>query len=57
MDKYRCNHCGREAYYDGRCGDGPVAMCDCHKWATNADGSVPKLVPERRDYSNYPGRD
>lgn len=57
MDKYRCNHCGREAYHDGRCGDGPVAMCDCHKWATNADGSVPKLVPERRDYSNYPGRD
>ena len=29
MANYRCSHCGAEAYYDGRCGDGPVLVCDC----------------------------
>jgi hypothetical protein len=23
--------CGASAYYDGRCGDGPILMCGCDK--------------------------
>ncbi|GEM_PF-7046804 len=26
-----CSVCGKEAYYDGRCGDGPVLVCGCNK--------------------------
>ncbi len=29
--KYTCSDCGSEALYDGRCGDGPVLVCDCRK--------------------------
>lgn len=29
--KYVCSNCGKECYYDGRCGDGPVLFCDCTK--------------------------
>lgn len=28
---YVCSLCGEAAYYDGRCGDGPVLMCGCDK--------------------------
>jgi len=28
---YECSSCGEPAYYDGRCGDGPVLMCGCDK--------------------------
>lgn len=27
MSRYVCSYCGAEAYYDGRCGDGPVLVC------------------------------
>lgn len=27
MTTYVCSACGKEAYYDGRCGDGPILMC------------------------------
>jgi hypothetical protein len=30
MDYY-CSQCGAKAYYDGRCGDGPILMCGCDK--------------------------
>jgi hypothetical protein len=38
MNSYICSHCGVAAYYDGRCGDGPVLMCDCDKGAWIDDG-------------------
>lgn len=28
-----CDRCGTKAYYDGRCGDGPIPMCHC--WGSN----------------------
>lgn len=31
MSQYKCNLCGAGAYYDGRCGDGPILMCGCDK--------------------------
>ncbi len=33
-----CSVCGEEAYYDGRCGDGPVLLCDCDKGTWIDDG-------------------
>lgn len=29
--KYVCSYCGAAAYYDGRCGDGPVLVCGCDR--------------------------
>lgn len=29
-----CSSCGRACFYDGRCGDGPIRMCNC--WSGNA---------------------
>lgn len=31
MSQYSCSVCGAEAYYDGRCGDGPVLTCGCNR--------------------------
>lgn len=28
---YVCSNCGAPAYNDGRCGDGPVLICNCVK--------------------------
>lgn len=35
-----CSKCGAAAYYDGRCGDGPVLLCDCDKgeWVDDGHG-------------------
>jgi hypothetical protein len=54
MSTYVCSNCGAAAYYDGRCGDGPVLMCGCDKrgrrkvnegsrgvWYTNPSGATP----------------
>lgn len=54
MSNYVCSNCGSAAYYDGRCGDGPVLMCNCAKrgsrkvdegsrgiWYTNPSGAEP----------------
>ena len=30
FDSYTCSKCGVSCYYDGRCGDGPILMCDCN---------------------------
>lgn len=27
---WRCSKCGVSCFYDGRCGDGPILMCDCN---------------------------
>jgi hypothetical protein len=27
MTNFVCSYCGAEAYYDGRCGDGPILVC------------------------------
>lgn len=35
---WHCSNCGAPAYYDGRCGDGPVLMCGCDKGAWIDDG-------------------
>lgn len=29
--QYECSECGAAAYYDGRCGDGPILVCGCDK--------------------------
>jgi hypothetical protein len=31
MATYACNECGALAYFDGRCGDGPVLLCGCDR--------------------------
>lgn len=31
MNDYVCNRCGAKAFYDGRCGDGPILTCGCDK--------------------------
>ena len=31
MDDYVCSQCHKPCYYDGRCGDGQILMCDCAK--------------------------
>lgn len=31
MAEWVCSVCGEPAYYDGRCGDGPVLVCGCDK--------------------------
>lgn len=54
MSNYVCSNCGAAAYYDGRCGDGPVLTCGCDKrgrrrvnegslgdWYTNPSGAQP----------------
>lgn len=38
MSNYVCSVCGAGAYYDGRCGDGPVLMCNCDKGRWIDDG-------------------
>jgi len=43
MSEYKCSHCGAAAYYDGRCGDGPVLVCNCvsegnTKWVDDGRG-------------------
>ena len=38
MSNYVCSHCGAGAFYDGRCGDGPVLMCNCDKGQWIDDG-------------------
>lgn len=38
MDSYVCSRCGAGAYYDGRCGDGPVLMCGCDQGRWIDDG-------------------
>jgi len=61
MTDYCCSACGAEAYFDGRCGDGPVLLCGCDRgewvddgrggfnWPTGAKAirGVPR--PPRRD--------
>lgn len=31
MSNYECSVCGAGAYYDGRCGDGPILTCGCNR--------------------------
>jgi hypothetical protein len=41
MTQYECSNCGATAYYDGRCGDGPVLMCECRnkgRWIDDGRG-------------------
>jgi hypothetical protein len=42
MSSYCCSNCGAAAYYDGRCGDGPILMCGCDKrgrrWVNDGRG-------------------
>jgi len=64
MSNYCCSHCGAAAYYDGRCGDGPILMCGCDKrgrrWVndgrggyyTNPSGAQPV---EGENYNNDDG--
>lgn len=35
-----CSICGTEAYYDGRCGDGPILTCSCAngEWVDDGRG-------------------
>jgi len=60
---YVCSSCGEEAYYDGRCGDGPILMCGCDKrsgqtvdegsrgsYQTNPSGAKPV---EKKEWDQY----
>ncbi len=38
MSNYICSRCGKSAYYDGRCGDGPILLCGCDKGPWVDDG-------------------
>jgi hypothetical protein len=41
MSNYVCSKCGAAAYYDGRCGDGPVLICECRnrgRWINDGRG-------------------
>ena len=29
MEEWFCSVCGTRAYFDGRCGDGPILVCGC----------------------------
>jgi hypothetical protein len=38
---YVCSVCGESAYYDGRCGDGPILTCECDqsgRWVEDGRG-------------------
>jgi hypothetical protein len=35
---YRCSQCGAAAYFDGRCGDGPILLCGCDNGPWVDDG-------------------
>ena len=60
MAEYVCSSCGAAAYYDGRCGDGPVLMCGCDKgqWIDDGRGGYhdnPKNAhPVENDPNYYP---
>ena len=28
---WKCSKCNTSCYYDGRCGDGPILMCNCNE--------------------------
>ncbi len=66
MSNYVCSNCGAGAYYDGRCGDGPILMCGCDKrgsrWVndgrggyhTNPSGAKPvESDPRDVPYDSY----
>lgn len=48
MSRYHCSHCGASAYYDGRCGDGPVLTCGCDRVVQ---------VPDRMGFASLPTTD
>lgn len=60
MYDYVCSVCGAAAYYDGRCGDGPILMCGCDKgeWINDGRGGYydnPKNAqPVKKDDDYYP---
>ena len=57
MSNYVCSECGAAAYYDGRCGDGPILTCGCNKrkrrWVDDGRGGYytnpPKAEPIERE--------
>lgn len=65
-NNYKCSICGKAAYYDGRCGDGPVLMCGCDRagsrWVddgrggfwTNPTGAKP--VDAKDDFRSHKGK-
>ena len=34
---YICSNCGAPAHFDGRCGDGPVLVCECRNLGKQVD--------------------
>jgi hypothetical protein len=37
--EYHCSVCGAGAFYDGRCGDGPILLCGCDQGQYVDEGS------------------
>lgn len=39
-EEWSCSRCGKAAYFDGRCGDGPVLLCGCDlgEWVPDRGG-------------------
>lgn len=66
MTNYACPICGTPAYYDGRCGDGPILVCKCrHRgpavrdrdggtYYPNAPQPVEEEVLEREPWPHNP---
>jgi hypothetical protein len=44
MNKKYCSKCGEEAYYDGRCGDGHILMCNCDKKPLRKGEETPRPI-------------
>ena len=45
--RYICSNCGSECYYDGRCADDPILICNCSKhkrWINDGRGGYEVYV-------------
>lgn len=43
--RWVCSNCGADAYFDGRCGDGPVLICRCRNGEYINDGRGGYTLP------------
>jgi hypothetical protein len=61
MKTYYCSVCGAKAFYDGRCGDGPVLVCGCDRkrsrWVNDRGGGYWTNPTGARPVSDNEGDD
>lgn len=53
MSNYVCDVCGKDAYYDGRCGDGVILMCKCRKGKAIDKKCYEDDYADPDDYAKY----